>query len=242
MSSLTTRAKPKRPPLPQTHKWQMKKRRWNGLFVTFEGGEGAGKSSLISSLYDYLDDQGHDVLRSREPGGSPLGEMIRNTLLMPPKDVTIGARAELCLFLAARAQHIEEILVPALEDGKIILCDRFNDSTIAYQGIGRGLGMDYVRQLCTQICEGVTPDLTFYLDVAPHVGLHRASSTRAGSDRIESEEVSFHERIRNGFLHIASKEKNRFHIVDAHQPQQDVFEEVIEVVEHRLNRGKQGWE
>lgn len=234
MSSLTTRAKPKRPLFPQTQKWNPKKRRWNGLFVTFEGGEGAGKSSLIASLYDYLTEQGHELLRSREPGGSPLGEMIREALLNPSYDVTIGSRAELCLFLASRAQHIEEVLLPALEMGKIVLCDRFNDSTIAYQGIGRGLGVDYVRQLCTLICEGVTPDLTFYLDVAPHVGLHRAAKTRAATDRIESEEMAFHERIRNGFLQIAARERARFYVIDAHQPLEDVFEQVIEVIENKL--------
>ncbi len=236
MRQLTARQKPNRALLPATQKWRQNKRRWPGLFVSFEGGEGAGKSSLIASLYDFLTGEGLEVIATREPGGTPLGEQIRECLLNPNDGITLTARAELCLFLAARAQHIDEVITPALEAGKVVLCDRFNDSTIAYQGVGRGLGLDYVKQLCTLICEGVTPDLTFYLDVAPEVGLHRVSKGGRGSalDRIESETLAFHERIRKGFYQIAAKEKERVHIIDAHQNREEVLEQVLEVVKQRL--------
>ncbi|TXI41921.1 MAG: dTMP kinase, partial [Nitrosomonas sp.] len=180
----------------------------------------------------------YEVLQTREPGGSSLGELVRQWLLMPSKEARLCARAELCLFLASRAQHIEEVINPALEAGKIILCDRFNDSTIAYQGIGRGLGLDYVKQLCTLICEGVTPDLTFYLDIAPEIGLGRVAKADRGDslDRIEQEALSFHERIRKGFLQIAAKEKSRIHVIDAHQSREEVLQQVFEVIEPRLIR------
>lgn len=232
MSSLTTRAKPKRTPAHAPQRWQQRQRRWNGLFVSFEGGEGAGKSSLIASVYEILKAEGFDVEQTREPGGTPLGDHIRQCLLSPPGDVQMGAKAELCLFLAGRAQHIEQTILPALQAGRIILCDRFNDSTIAYQGIGRGLGIDYVRQLCTLICDGVTPDLSFYLDVAPQIGLQRAVKGGKGRilDRIETEGLPFHESIRQAFMQIAQKEKARFHVVDAHQSQQEVFTQVLDLI------------
>ena len=237
MSPLTT-PKHKRGLLTATQSWHPRQKRWNGLFVSFEGGEGAGKTSLITRLVEELSAGGHSVVTTREPGGTALGEQIRQWLLNPDKEISIGARAELCLFLAARAQHIEEVILPALEQGKIILCDRFNDSTVAYQGFGRGLGVDYVRQLCTHICDGVTPDVTFYLDVNPKVGLERALKSHADRtlDRIESEELTFHDRIRQAFLQMAQREPTRFQVVDAHQSPEDVFVQVLNSIEQRLHK------
>lgn len=237
MSTLT-RAKHKRVPTPARERWHQQKGRWPGLFVSFEGGEGAGKSSLIARVAEHLSLQGHALLSTREPGGTPLGEMIRQWLLNPAKDISVGAKAELCLFLAARAQHIEEMLEPALKAGKIVLCDRFNDSTVAYQGVGRGLGIEQVRQLCTLICDGVTPDITFYLDVTPEVGLDRALKSHSERilDRIESQEMTFHQRIREAFLQMARREQARFHVIDAHQTQDGVFEQVMQVIEEHLSK------
>lgn len=125
---------------------------YKGFFVTLEGGEGAGKSSLVSFLAQLLKERGYEVVVTREPGGTPLGEMIRHWLLTHQDSIQIGDQAELLLFLAARAQHIEEIIKPALEAGKIVLCDRFNDSTVAYQGVARRLDPVYVQQLCDLVC------------------------------------------------------------------------------------------
>ncbi len=237
MSPLT-RAKHKRVPTPARERWHQHKRRWSGTFISFEGGEGAGKSSLITRVSELLTTQGHALLSTREPGGTPLGELIRQWLLNPSEGISVGAKAELCLFLSARAQHIEEVLVPALEAGKIVLCDRFNDSTVAYQGLGRGLGIEQVRQLCTLICDGVTPDITFYLDVNPEIGLDRAAKSHATGtlDRIESQEIAFHQRIREAFLQMAKREQARFHVIDAHQSQDKVFEQVMEVIEQHISK------
>ena len=137
------------------------------MFITFEGGEGSGKTTLIVQLRDVLIQQGHAVLVSREPGGTQLGEAIRGWLLKSEYDGLIGNMAELLLFLAARAQHLKQVIRPALEHGKIVLCDRFNDSSVVYQGIARKLGKEKVQALCAQACEGIEPDKTFLLDVVP---------------------------------------------------------------------------
>src|SRR6187431_1687241 len=148
-----------------------------GIFITIEGGEGAGKTTLIESLYQHLLGLGREVLKTREPGGTPLGEEIRKILLHSTGPVS--PYAELSLFLASRAQHISELIAPALAAGKVVLCDRFNDSTIAYQGMARGLGMEEVAAVCRFICAGLEPQLTLYLDIDPAVGLSRAKKSRS---------------------------------------------------------------
>jgi dTMP kinase len=208
-------------------------------FISFEGGEGAGKTSLIDSFEKLLVSQGLQVLRTREPGGTPLGETIRTWLLNRDAEIEIGAKTELLLFLAARAQHIHDVIVPAIKAGKMVLCDRFNDSTIAYQGAGRQLGVPWVTQLCEMVCGGIVPDLTFYLDVDPFVGLNRSRNTaketaQAGEvDRIEAEKLTFHEEVRQAFLEIAQRNPQRFHVIDAHQPQAEVFDTVLRIFSER---------
>lgn len=209
-----------------------------GLFITFEGGEGAGKSTLIQRLAQHLSNtQGRQVVITREPGGSPLGDRIRSLLLDKGTGVTIGPMAELLLLLTGRAQHIEALIEPALAAGKIVLCDRFNDSSVAYQGSGRGLGIETVRRLCDLVCQGVVPDLTFYLDVDPTVGLARSKSVtkenaKAGEgDRIEDEAILFHQRVRDGYREIAGQEPSRFKTLDAHQTQDQVFDEALRAVQ-----------
>ncbi|HEV8052982.1 MAG TPA: dTMP kinase [Parachlamydiaceae bacterium] len=197
-------------------------------FITIEGGEGAGKTTLINFFERNLQDWGFTVVKTREPGGTLLGNDIRNWLLNRHESIKIGAKAELLMFLAARAQHIEEVIVPAIAAGKIVICDRFNDSTIAYQGVGRGLGLAFVQDLCNDICGQTVPDLTFYLDVDPKIGLQRTKRTskenaRAGEvDRIEAEALEFHQRVRNAFAEIAQSEPERFISVDASQSQEIV--------------------
>ncbi len=190
-----------------------------GLFITFEGGEGAGKTTLMKKLAEKL--KKHEILQTREPGGTQLGESVRSILLNPQKK--ISARSELTLFLACRSQHIEEVILPALEEGKIVLCDRFNDSSVAYQGAARSLGMEKVQKFCNFICNNLQPDRTFYLDIDPAIGLKRAS----GSDRIESEKLSFHETIRSAFLILAKQHPERIHVIDARKTADQVFAEVL---------------
>lgn len=213
------------------------------LFITIEGGEGAGKTTLIEKLSGVLESHGYQVLKTREPGGSRLSNQIRQWLLNRDADLPISYKAELLLFLSARAQHLEELIKPALAQGKAVICDRFNDSTIVYQGMGRGLGMDYVKQLCDTVCENMAPDLTLFLDVEPQVGLMRTrnaskENARQGEvDRIEAERLDFHERVRQGFLTLAKHNPERIQVIDANQSEDAVFrqakQQIEEIIKHR---------
>ena len=206
----------------------------SGLFITFEGGEGAGKSSLIQEIATYLTSLGHEPLISREPGGCVLAEKIR-TLLLDIRSIKLSIcdKAELLLFLAARAQHIEEVIQPALTQGKIVLCDRFNDSTIAYQGEGRGLGFDRVQAWCEEVCTSVLPDKTFFLDVDPQEGLNRSrkvdknEAAAQSLDRIERESISFHQKVQRGFLKLIHHNPDRFIHLNANQAQAKVIQEAL---------------
>jgi dTMP kinase len=203
-----------------------------GLFITFEGGEGAGKTTVINNIQEKLTQKKQAVVTTREPGGSALGNQIRQWLLVRDNAIAVGQEAELLLFLAARAQHLEELIKPALMAGKIVLCDRFNDSTIAYQGAARGLGIDYVQGLCEQVCRQTLPDITFYLDIDPTVGLQRrlkeqkSEATAGELDRIESEAITFHRAVRDGFLLLARQNPSRIQVVDASKPLDHVLDQV----------------
>ena len=207
------------------------------MFITFEGGEGAGKSTLIAKLSNELSNRGRQVITTREPGGTKLGDHIRNCLLNPSFGISFGARAELLLFLASRAQHIEEVIRPALRQGKVVLCDRFNDSTIAYQGGGRDLGIEYVQKLCSLVSGDVVPDLTFYLDLDPALGFGRIQKQRQADDkarpddRLEAEKIEFHHRVRAAFRYLAKHNPERIHILDASTSEEAVFKEALRVVE-----------
>lgn len=210
------------------------------LFITFEGGEGAGKTTLIHKLDTALQSQGYSVVRTREPGGSRLGEFIRGWLLNQDSHVAIGFKAELLLFLAARAQHLEDLIQPALQQGKIVLCDRFNDSTIVYQGIARGLGQGFVENLCNLVCGTTQPNLTLFLDLDPKVGLIRTQRlekehAKAGEmDRIESEKEEFHHLVRRGFQSLAQQYPHRIHTLDAMQPEPQVYAEALKIINAML--------
>jgi dTMP kinase len=197
-----------------------------GLFITFEGGEGAGKSSLIEAIKTQLQKKDLNLIFTREPGGTKFGEEIRDVLLKNRKE-KVSPKAELCLFLASRAQHIQDVILPALSEGKIVLCDRYNDSSIAYQGYARGLGVDKVISFSSFIIENALPDLTLYLDIDPLVGLSRVKSKY---DRIESEKISFHHKIREGFLVLAKKYSNRIKILDASKSKEVVFKAAMNYI------------
>lgn len=215
-----------------------------GLFVTCEGGEGAGKTTLLSKLEKELVNRGYEVVLTREPGGSQLGESIRQWLLNRDFHATMGKKAELLLFLAARAQHIEELIKPSLNAGKVVLCDRFNDSTVAYQGLGRALGMEFVQKWCDLVCEDVIPNLTFFLDVDPQEGLRRTKriskeNAKAGSvDRIEAERLEFHQKVRQGLLSLAKQYPQRIVRIDANQSDSQVFAEALHNLESRVSKDR----
>ena len=195
----------------------------NGQFITFEGGDGAGKTTLIDAIYQTLVSEGKSVLKTRAPGGSPAGQEIRK-LLLNPGEISLTPRCELLLFLADRAEHVEHVILPALKKGQIVLCDRYNDSTLAYQGGARGFDEKLVRQLCNFATGGLQPALTLYLDLDPRIGLERLKKMGLHKDRIESEELHFHEKIRQTFHKIAKQETQRFHLLDASKKPEEVYQ------------------
>ncbi|HSX12619.1 MAG TPA: dTMP kinase [Rhabdochlamydiaceae bacterium] len=200
-----------------------------GKFITFEGGDGAGKTTLIESVYAALESKGKRVLKTKEPGGSPAGAAIRQLLLH--SQTPLSKRCELFLFLADRAEHVDKVIVPALEKGEIVLCDRFNDSTIAYQAGARGIDEQQVRALCTIACNALEPELTLYLDLDPKIAFERMRNMGKAKDQIEAEDRAFHIKIRAAFHQIAKKEPRRFVLIDASQPPESVFLQAMKRIE-----------
>jgi dTMP kinase len=207
-------------------------------FVTFEGGDGTGKTTHIRILENYLTQQGRVSLVTREPGGTSLGRLIRRVLL-EVGDQEIASSTELFLYLADRAQHVSEIIRPAIAAGKIVLCDRFTDSTLAYQGYGRGIDLKLLQQLNDLADAGVRPDLTFLLDCPVALGLSRTSQRQgeAGQpreDRFEREKVEFHEKIRAGFLAMAHAEPARFRVIDAARAAAEVARDIERIADREI--------
>lgn len=201
-----------------------------GRFITFEGGEGCGKSTQVKRLAAALEAKGVKVLLTREPGGTRLAEMIRTLLKDETEDPPVD-RAELLLFLAARAQLVRNVIRPALDAGTWVLSDRFSDSTIAYQGYGRGLSVDFVKAANEFACEGLTPDLTFLLDVEPSVAAQRMrgreAATNTSADRIERAGDEFHARLRRGFLELAAANPSRIVTIDASGTPDEVARKIL---------------
>ena len=189
-----------------------------GLFVTFEGGEGSGKTTQLKTLLAHLRATGRDTVETRDPGGTPIGKQIRE-LLLDRENTRMAAIAELLLYEASRAQLVDEVIRPVLREGRIVLCDRFTDSTLAYQGHGRRLDRDLILRLNDLATGGMRPNLTLLLDLPPEVGLTRAQERlahpRTRRDRIEEEVLSFHQRVREGYLAIAAAEPGRVVVLDA---------------------------
>lgn len=202
-----------------------------GLFVTFEGGEGAGKSTQIRRLADALREQGHEVLVTREPGGSPGAEAVRHVLLSGAAE-EFGVRMEAILFAAARSDHVEEVIRPALQSGAVVLCDRFMDSSRVYQGVTGNLETEYLEALQRIAVNGVNPDCTVILDLPAEKGLARARARRgaAAPDRFEREELQTHEKRREAFLEIASADPLRCHVVDADRAEDAIAAEILSIV------------
>lgn len=207
----------------------------NGLFVSFEGGEGAGKSTQIRRLAERLRERGHEVLVTREPGGSPGAEAVRHVLLSGAAEM-FGTRMEAILFAAARNDHVEEVIRPALARGIVVLCDRFMDSSRVYQGVTGNLESDYIEALQRVAVNGVVPDCTLILDIPAEVGLERARkrASAAAPDRFEKEEMQTHEKRREAFLDIAAREPARCHVIDAQRSEDDIATEIAGIVDKRL--------
>ena len=202
-------------------------------FITFEGIEGSGKSSHARSLAAALRARGYEVVETREPGGTPAGTAIR-ALLLGAEATPLTALAELFLYCADRTQHVTETIRPALDAGHVVVCDRFSDSTIAYQGYGRGLDLDIVQALDARAREGLEPSLTFLLDCPAEVGLARAKARAGAADRFERETVAFHARVRTGFTTLATQSPGRMIIVDSTQDPAVTGKRIVEVTLERL--------
>ncbi len=197
----------------------------HGVFITFEGIEGSGKSKHILQLSADLEKEGFPVVLTREPGGTRIGEKIRNVIL-DPEHREMDPAAELFLYLAARAQHIHEVIIPALKGNKIVLCDRFHDSTYAYQGGGRGLDFKVVEPFILTLFHYLKPDLTFLLDIEPKIGLERLRQ-RESLDRIDSENMAFHETVRSNYLSLVNQDFSRFRVIDSSRHYADVHQEIL---------------
>ena len=198
------------------------------MFITLEGPEGSGKSSQLPLLAEFLRARGHDVICTREPGGTKIGDQIREVLVRMD-NVELHPRTEILLFLSARAQLVEELVLPSLADGKIVICDRYGDSTLAYQGYGHGLDLEKLRMMLQFATNGLKPDLTILLDVDVLVGLKRKKA-KDEWNRLDAYEISFHERVREGYHQLAAQDPKRWRIVDAAQSAELVQENIRQIV------------
>lgn len=201
-----------------------------GLFITFEGADGCGKTTQLNMLAEYLTEKGFDVVVTREPGAKGLGEKLREILLN--YEGVVSDRCEAFLFLADRAQHVDVIVKPAVGLGKIVLCDRHTDSTVAYQGYGRGQDIDRINLLNNIATDGMKPDLTFVFDIDVETSQQRVGSEK---DRMESAGMDFHNRVRQGYLKLAENEPNRIKVIDAKKSIPDIHDEVVEIIESFLS-------
>lgn len=204
-----------------------------GRFITFEGGEGSGKSTQVKLLAQAFKNKGHDAIVTREPGGSIGAEQIRALLVNGDVDAW-DPTAETLLFYAARLDHMNRLIRPALAEGRTVICDRFADSTRVYQGIGKGLAEEYIRSLHHLTLGNFAPDITFVLDLDPEVGLKRAHDRKGGETRFESMNFDFHQRIRTGFLSIAQEEPERCAVINAAQDKDALHKEITSTLHQRL--------
>jgi dTMP kinase len=205
-------------------------KRARGLFITFEGSEGCGKSTQSKALFDLLTAQGHAVLLIREPGGVAISEKVRQ-ILLDKNNVRMNRECETLLYMAARAQLVEEVILPELEKGTVLLCDRFLDSTVAYQGYGCGVDAATIKAIGLFATKGIQPDLTFFLDLDAQEGLRRRGAER---DRIELRPVEYHERVRAGYHAIAAAEPGRVMVIDGRRSKEENFAAIRDITQKLL--------
>lgn len=210
-----------------------------GLFITFEGIEGCGKTSQAKLLSDYITERGYEVTMTREPGGTPISEAIRE-ILLSNDFITMHPHTEVLLYIASRAQHVEEIIRPAIEKGNIVICDRFSDSTFVYQCFVRGINKEIVETINNFALNGARPDLTFVLDIEPSEGLHRAmlrnQKQHRGQDRIESEAIEFHQKVREGYLRLIEEYPERAYLIKTDKDKTEVHEEIRNVFDKFISQ------
>jgi dTMP kinase len=214
------------------------------LFITFEGVEGSGKTTQIQRLKGYLTERGIPCVITREPGGSPISEKIRK-ILLDPAHREMAPLTELLLYEAARAQHVEKVIAPFLRKGGVVICDRFSDASIAYQGYGRGVDLRLIESLNRLSSKKIKPDMTFLMDCPSKVGLKRAihrnqAEGQEREGRFELEKIEFHQRVRRGYLSLAKKDRRRFKIIDTRQGEEKVFGKIKTVVDELIQ--KKGFE
>lgn len=196
-----------------------------GLFITFEGADGSGKTTQLNNIKTFLEEKGYEVVITREPGALDIGQKIRNILLH--HDGIVPDKCEMFLFLADRANHVETFIKPAIEQGKIVLCDRHTDSTIAYQGYGRGQDINLLKELNKIAVNGINPDLTFLFDVSTETAQTRVGSEK---DRMESAGIEFHKKVRNGYLELQKENPNRIKLINANNSIETVFEDTKNII------------
>ncbi|WP_449538307.1 dTMP kinase [Ferdinandcohnia sp. Marseille-Q9671] len=207
-----------------------------GYFITFEGPEGAGKTTIVRILQDELIKKGYDVVSTREPGGIEIAEQIRSVIL-DRNNTNMDSRTEALLYAASRRQHLVEKVIPALEEGKVVLCDRFVDSSLAYQGYARKLGIDEVLSINEFAINGLMPSLTLFFDINPEKGLTRISnSDNREVNRLDLETLSFHQRVYEGYTILADRFKNRFHTLNAENSIEKVAQEALAIIEKHMNQ------
>ncbi|UFJ40516.1 dTMP kinase [Brevibacillus humidisoli] len=215
-----------------------------GLFITFEGPDGAGKTTQVEAFSRGLRQKGYDVLVTREPGGTPISDKIRS-LLLDPAHTEMTDATEVLLYAASRAQHVQEKVIPALQSGRIVVCDRFVDASIAYQGYGLGLPVDIIAEINRFATAGLKPDRTYLLDLSVSEGRSRLGR-RDGLDRIEQKGEDYHQRVRDGFQHIARQHPERIRLVDADRSIDEVHEEIMadfwewQIANHVRRKGEMG--
>ena len=203
-----------------------------GKFVTFEGCEGAGKSTQAKKIYQYLVKNRISAVLTHEPGGTEVAEKIRSLLLDDDLEENICQRSELLLYFASRAQHVDSLILPALEKGKVIICDRYHDATVAYQGYGRSIDLDKIDFINNYAAKGVSPDLTVLIDIDIRKGIERSKSRNRAKllkkelNRMEMESLEFHQRVKEGYLQIAQMDRARFRVFDGTMPENELFEKV----------------
>jgi len=204
----------------------------HGWFITFEGPDGSGKTTISTNVYQQLKTEGFDVIYTREPGGIEIAEKIRD-IILDPKNTAMDKKTEALLYAASRRQHLIEKILPALKENKIVICDRFVDSSLAYQGVGRELGIDNVLAINEFAIEGVYPDLTIFLDIDPIKGLKRIAD-RHYRDRLDQEQDQFHLRVSQGYEILKERFKDRYEIVNADRQVHEIVEEAVAIIKQRI--------
>ena len=206
------------------------------LFITLEGPEGSGKTSAIKIVKEQLEKEGHQIIMTREPGGTPISEQIRNVIL-DKGNTAMDYRTEALLYAASRRQHLVEKVWPNVKEGKIVICDRYLDSSLAYQGYARGLGVEDILNVNMYATEGTFPDITLLFDLEPEVGLARINANSSREvNRLDLEKLDFHHRVRNGYLSLAKRFPDRFVIIDASKDLEEVAASALNAIKERLNK------